>query len=113
MSSKQSAVKFSARDVDLWIASVGASDATELAEMFCQKEVAELAAAFKKIDRAFRSIQKTFPDAVMYSANDGLSLLLGPDHDEVLGRPREDTAQQQRIVQIDAPHLGRISGGDW
>lgn len=98
-------------DIDAWLAKSGDADATNLAELHCAKELKELAAAARAFDRAFRKIQQTFPDAEIYSPNDGLILMLGATHDST--GSHEKKRQDRRAEIRNWPCMNYISGGDW
>jgi hypothetical protein len=104
-------MKLFQEDVDDYISKNGDCDATELAYLYCDKELKELATAARALERAFMKIAKVFPNANLYSANDGLSLLLGDSHTSI---GMHDCSEEQRIVNVkNWPHLMMISGGDW
>lgn len=95
-------------DVDRWVEENGETDATDLAMEHSEAAIKKLASAARAFDKAFQEIRGSFPDAEIYSANDGLTLLLGPSHD------KDCRAQQGRAVHIQKwPTMGYISGGDW
>lgn len=103
---------FYAADVDKWVEKNSEEDATVLAYEHCQKELLDMARHMRAFDKAFKKLQKTFPDANMYSGSDGgLDLLLGDSHEPDVNNVN---AQQQRVVRIrNYPNLLYLSGGGW
>ncbi len=101
-------------DVDEWVRDNDEQDATELAYELCGEHIKKFAKAARELDRSFQKIRDTFPDANLFSADTGITLVLGDVHSEITGSRDFAKGQHQRIVFIkNMPGFLYLSGGCW
>lgn len=98
-------MRFTEEDVD---ALVKEGDlAEDILKTHCPKAAAKFRSLIRGLNKIMQEVNRTFPDANYYLANDSMHLMLGSSHS--LGRG--ETSQQQRVAETEL--LRGSGGGDW